>query len=70
MYVADLNDDLSVKDLQDMIDCDVLDGISTNGFCLLVEQKSVTQERSEEHPLNYYSNNANPEEWEKVLSNK
>lgn len=68
MYVADLNDDLSVKDLQDMIDCDVLDRIGTNGFCLLVETKSVTQEWSDEHSLNYFTNRRSPETWERILN--
>lgn len=70
MYVADLDENLSVEGLQDMIDSYVLDRIGTNGFCKLFEQKSVTQEWYDEHPLNYSDNNANPAEWERVLNTK
>ena len=68
MYVCDFNDDLSVDDLQVMIDQYVLDRCSTNGFCRLFEQKSVIQEWEDEHPLNYRENNNNPAVWERVLN--
>ena len=68
MYVCDFNEDLSVEELQEMINQRVLDRCSTNGFCRLFEQKSVTQEWEDEHPLNYRENNENPAEWERVLN--
>lgn len=70
MYVCDLNGDLSTKDLHKMIDTYVLDRISTNGFCLLKEEKSKDIEWDDDYPLNYRDKSNNPDEWEKCLEEK
>lgn len=68
MYVCDLDDNLSVNELQDMINTYVLDRRSTDGFCLLQEVKSADIEWCDEHPLNYHTNSNNPAVWDKILN--
>lgn len=67
LYVCDLNNNLTPEDLQVMIDEYVLNIRSTNGFSLLVEEKSKEIEWEDEHPLNYKENSSNPNIWEKCL---
>lgn len=69
LYVCDLNGDLTTEDLQEMIHEYVLNRRSTNGFCLLVENKSKEIEWEDEHPLNYTTNSSNPDVWEECINN-
>lgn len=68
LYVCDLNGDLTTEDLQVMIDEYVLSRRSTNGFSLLIEEKSKEIEWDDDYPLNYTDNSQNPTIWEECLS--
>lgn len=68
MYVCDLGDNLSINEMQDIINDRVLNRISTTGFCLLQAVKSAETEWSDEHPLNYRNNSNNSDMWEKALN--
>lgn len=68
LYVADLNGNLTTEKLQEMIDQYVLSRRSTNGFSLLIKEKSKIIEWKDEHPLNYSTNFSNPNVWEECLS--
>lgn len=70
MYVCDLEGNLSTATLNDMIDNYVLNRISTNGFCLLKEEKSKEVEWGDDYPLNNCDISNNPDEWEKCLDNE
>lgn len=67
LYLCDLNNNLTTEDLQVMIDLYVLNRRSTNGFSLLIEEKTKEIEWEDEHPLNYTENSSNPNVWEKCL---
>lgn len=67
LYVCDLNGDLTKEDLQTMINEYVLERRSTNGFCLLVEEKSKEIEWHDDYPLNFSTKQGNPDVWEKCL---
>lgn len=73
MYFVDLNEGLDIKEYERMINDSVLDRISTNGYCLLVENKSreLTENELDDwdnNPLNYIDNIQNPENWESLLN--
>ena len=70
MYVCNLEGNLSTDTLHKMIDNDVLDRISTNGFCLLKEEKSKEVEWSDDYPLNNCDKSDDPSEWEKCLDDE
>lgn len=70
MYVCDLEGNLSTDILHQMIDTYVLGRSSTNGFCLLKEEKSKDIEWSDDYPLNYCDKSDDPNEWEKCLDNE
>lgn len=73
MYFVDLNEGFDIKEYERMINDSVLDRISTNGYCLLVENKSRELTESElddwdNNPLNYIDNIQNPDNWESLLN--
>lgn len=73
MYFVDLNDGFDIKEYERMINDYVLDRISTNGYCLLVENKSRELTDSElddwdNNPLNNVDNIQNPDNWESLLN--
>lgn len=73
MYFVDLNEGLDIKEYERMINDSVLDRISTNGYCLLVENKSreLTENELDDwdnNPLNNIDNTQNPENWESLLN--
>lgn len=73
MYFVDLNEGLGIKEYERMINDSVLDRISTNGYCLLVENKSreLTENELDDwnnNPLNNIDNIPNPENWESLLN--
>lgn len=73
MYFVDLNDGFDIKEYERMINDYVLDRISTNGYCLLVEEKSRELTESElddwdNNPLNNIDNIQNPDNWESLLN--
>lgn len=73
MYFVDLNNGLDIKEYERMINDSVLDRISTNGYCLLVENRSRELTESElddwdNNPLNYIDNIQNPDNWESLLN--
>lgn len=73
MYFVDLNEGLDIKEYERMINDSVLDRISTNGYCLLVENKSreLTENELDDwdnNQLNYIDNIQNPDNWESLLN--
>ena len=73
MYFVDLNEGFDIKEYERMINDSVLDRISTNGYCLLVENKSreLTENEIDDwdnNPLNNIDNIQNPENWESLLN--
>ena len=73
IYFVDLNEGFDIKEYERMINDSVLDRISTNGYCLLVENKSRELTESElddwdNNPLNYIDNIQNPDNWESLLN--
>ena len=73
MYFVDLNDGFDIKEYEEMINDYVLNRISTNGYCLLVENNSRELTESElddwdNNPLNYIDNIQNPDNWESLLN--
>lgn len=73
MYFVDLNEGFDIKEYERMINDSVLDRISTNGYCLLVEEKSRELTDSElgdwdNNPLNNIDNIQNPDNWESLLN--
>ena len=73
MYFVDLNEGFDIKEYEQMINETVLDRISTNGYCLLVENKSreLTENELDDwdnNPLNNIDNIQNPDNWESLLN--
>lgn len=73
MYFVDFNEGIDIKEYERMINDSVLDRISTNGYCLLVENKSreLTENELDDwdnNPLNNIDNIQNPENWESLLN--
>lgn len=73
MYFVDFKEGLDIKEYERMINDSVLDRLSTNGYCLLVGNKSreLTDNELDDwdnNPLNNIDNIQNPENWESLLN--
>lgn len=71
IYLCDLANDWNIDEYQEMINRHVLDRISTNGYCLIVENKSreITDEEWEDwdnSPINNFS--ATEKDWNDFIN--
>lgn len=73
MYFFDLSGIYDIKDYESLINQYVLNGISTNGGCLLVEEKEreITDDELEDFgniPINRIDNIEEKDKWEEWLN--
>ena len=67
LYVCDLENNLTVPELEEMINDYVLSRTSTNGFCRLFKIKENEIDWNDDVQLNNIASNAKRETWENAL---